>query len=1295
MIVGQLEIQMMADMTRLKKDLEDANQATSGAMGKIGQSMEKVQSSIKAMEDAEKARASTFSKTIEETKRLFGVAKIAADETQKSIAALKLDPNALIIPSEFSESLTKWRDQLAYVVGAGTAHAADAAKTIWEDFKSFTEKQAIIWGVALAAGVSAAVVGAIYAAFKAVSFVVGLFTGESYKSANIDALTKASDDLRESQESLSETLANAGQAISDNQLAMAALGVEYLDQNGKLLGTETVLKNAQTALDEYTDGVAKNAAAVALGLGSYDEISDAIEKMAGETAKAKSRIDEFNLGIGDSTQKAADDYKSAMDEFNAESKKTSDGFSRAWADQIMPILTDLSVFLKDGFPTAVGAFRYTMAEITAAFYALKNGVYVAAESIVGGISAMAMAVTGDLEGAKNRINQIGENIAAQSKHNMDAVKMAWAFDDRNITPALDAVNKGLSASTAIALKAAQGYTSGSNALNQYQREVLQFKSAMDDLVANGKRDTPQYEALQKAIGAVAKKMDEMNVKKAQPATISDYDKLIEKIGKIDAELRAQSQSETALTNTQKTAVGIIHDMTEGTIKLTAIEQKNITQRLAGILVIDQENVARQESARLDAEFSAYDAELKKKAVADESSQRVALYDSVYKGNLSLQDETRKINAESILDDKARAEALLAIEKEKWEKIISLAVDGSENQKNIRQSYTDWLAAKSNYDETAAFKKTWDGIDSVAKETFVSIFNSGKSAFERLRDVLKNSLYALLYDMTVKKWLFNITSSVGGSLGVTGAAQAAGVGGSSSGILSSLGSVGSSISGIWGAASSAYSAQLVTNAAMAGAGIADGVAAVTTSAMGAGIEAGLAAIPGLGWAGLAALAAYSIFGGEDGDTNRQGNWASSASKMANPVTGVGSVFGYSKSTENKWFSDSEMGAGFKQFAETLAGVDTVLATTLSLTDTQVKAVQSNLAKISGNTYDFGMEHTDWLQSSAPINIMRDRYAAIFAAIGDNMLSGLVQGFSGTSQELVTFIGLLAEMRKTLLNEAFTLQLFGSSVVATDFEALATGSENIGQTFQRVAGVFAATNTIAMMMGKEVSETFGAVGLASDGARENLVAFMGGLQSMSTQLQSYYQNYYSDAERHSNDLKSVNAAMTQLGVKSLPVSRDQFRALVEAQDLSTTSGQKMFAGLMGLSDAFAKVFESVNAVTGSATASASALNNLSDTTAFSNVVDFARYQALAANGSIGAESAVAYSPDGVGIRTDGSNVRYIPAASQSGQDVKGLEDEIARLREEFRAANIAQISTSKSIETIFRRWDGDGMPAVRVA
>ena len=85
-----------------------------------------------------------------------------------------------------------------------------------------------------------------------------------------------------------------------------------------------------------------------------------------------------------------------------------------------------------------------------------------------------------------------------------------------------------------------------------------------------------------------------------------------------------------------------------------------------------------------------------------------------------------------------------------------------------------------------FQSIWGSIDRTAQQTFTNIFEGGQDAFTKLRDTLKATLLDLLYQMTVRKWVFNLAANVTGA-----SSTAAGAVGQATGInsLSSLGGLG--------------------------------------------------------------------------------------------------------------------------------------------------------------------------------------------------------------------------------------------------------------------------------------------------------------------------------------------------------------------------------------------------------------------------------------------------------------------------------------------------------------------------
>ena len=194
---------------------------------------------------------------------------------------------------------------------------------------------------------------------------------------------------------------------------------------------------------------------------------------------------------------------------------------------------------------------------------------------------------------------------------------------------------------------------------------------------------------------------------------------------------------------------------------------------------------------------------------------------------------------------------------------------------MSKTVTDRAAMQKQIDD---FQNVWNSIDRTAQQTFTNIFEGGQDAFTKLRDTLKATLLDLLYQMTVRKWVFNLAANVtGASSGVAGvvgqsvlgqAGNALGLGsmfsggGTLTGYASQalgavgLGNVGAGLAGVGGSFASSVGAGLATDAL--GATVAEGAAAAT---LGAGSTIG-AAIPYIG-AALVAGQALGLFDSKGG------------------------------------------------------------------------------------------------------------------------------------------------------------------------------------------------------------------------------------------------------------------------------------------------------------------------------------------------------------------------------------------------------------------------------------------------
>lgn len=149
---------------------------------------------------------------------------------------------------------------------------------------------------------------------------------------------------------------------------------------------------------------------------------------------------------------------------------------------------------------------------------------------------------------------------------------------------------------------------------------------------------------------------------------------------------------------------------------------------------------------------------------------------------------------------------------------------------------------------------WKELDRTASSVFIDLAMNGEDAFKRLGESLKREVIQLLYEMTIKKWIFQIAGVSGGAGGGTNwidMAQQAYKAYSSGGAAAASSGAGAS-AGSGGAAAAAASAYGTTGTA----GSAGGAAAGTASTAGtAGTTA--ASTSWMTYAGYAAFIAAAV------------------------------------------------------------------------------------------------------------------------------------------------------------------------------------------------------------------------------------------------------------------------------------------------------------------------------------------------------------------------------------------------------------------------------------------------------
>lgn len=171
----------------------------------------------------------------------------------------------------------------------------------------------------------------------------------------------------------------------------------------------------------------------------------------------------------------------------------------------------------------------------------------------------------------------------------------------------------------------------------------------------------------------------------------------------------------------------------------------------------------------------------------------------------------------------------------------------------------------------------------------------------------------------------------------------------------------------------------------------------------------------------------------------------------------------------------------------------------------------------------------------------------------------------------YAGMAAESVRTAI-ESMDLPKWASSVLdalgaTPDVQKLADAVSTVNSMQTAIIGLQDSFRPLGGMFAT-------IAGLSSD-AVFSLGQLSGGLDALSNNLGTYFTNFYSEAEQSSMRMSALGDTLKAVGL-SVPASRDAFRALVEAQDLNTESGQRAYAALIGVSGAFADLVPAVEAV-----------------------------------------------------------------------------------------------------------------------
>ncbi|MEP1327123.1 hypothetical protein [Pseudophaeobacter sp.] len=194
---------------------------------------------------------------------------------------------------------------------------------------------------------------------------------------------------------------------------------------------------------------------------------------------------------------------------------------------------------------------------------------------------------------------------------------------------------------------------------------------------------------------------------------------------------------------------------------------------------------------------------------------------------------------------------------------------------------------------------------------------------------------------------------------------------------------------------------------------------------------------------------------------------------------------------------------------------------------------------------------------------------------NLSSTAINGFEGVAFTVWTN-GKSQEEIQAALAEQLELTSVAMSELILGEQDVARVGETAADTLTRLATGLEATNEAFDLLGRSAFEA----SILGGDAASHLVDQFGGTEGFNTSILAYWSAFYSDAEQQEATMRKLAEQFAELGV-AMPQSREGFRAMVEAIDLSSDAGRALYADLIQMSGAMNEVLPAVQGLSAALT------------------------------------------------------------------------------------------------------------------
>ena len=609
--------------------------------------------------------------------------------------------------------------------------------------------------------------------------------------------------------------------------------------------------------------------------------------------------------------------------------------------------------------------------------------------------------------------------------------------------------------------------------------------------------------------AEAQKEMEAAAKKAQ----AEYEKLASSLDKTTISALAEADAGGKLTDAKKLELDVRQKLNDTTLKLTASQRQEIETKLAAAMAAlndrDAQKAAEEARKKLLETIGKQNEDLVKQIEAQKKANE--------ESGLS-REEIRRLEIQRLREAAATAEQTvqLRIQSGINDETTEQYRKQAENLRKLADEKEKGIHVEAAKEARDAWAETTESIYDGLTDALMRAFESGKGFMDAFKQVLKNAFKTLVLEPTIRAVMAPLAGAIGGFMGGAPGVAGASTGGGGSGLLGNIGTI-AGVGGVFGSAITGGLASYLGGASAVGGLTAGGFSALGSS-IAAGSLSGIAASLGtlVGTLGPIALGVALLVKGF------------SRGPKQTTATGIEGIIGGGEVDARQfadwikkggWFRSDKRGTDFSTLSEeTAASLNQTAAAVFNQSKMFVEAIGLSADSLRDvNTRIRVQLGKDEAENAKAIEAAFAQYREDLAlSLGDALLP-----FQKAGETLSATLERLAAI----------------STFSTDINAL-------GGIFSRVAQL-------------------------SISAKEELIGFAGGIEAFLQKTKAFIQNYYSQEEQFALQAKQIKAALGELGITQNVSTREDFRRIVEAVDVTTTEGRKQLDALLSLAQAFAPV------------------------------------------------------------------------------------------------------------------------------